>query len=114
MLKSLINQIKPDGKSEDLTYRLIRVIPGNLRSISVYAIENISRPQVMLDSESVKDYSIRGPLQRRRIADALDFEIRDGDQPVMGFHEGPANMWFSDRYVDIAEHCEKQGWLKFK
>jgi len=114
VLKSLLNQIKPNEKPEDLTYRLIRVIPGNLRAIAVYAIENISRPQVMLDSKSVKDYSIRGPLQRSRIADAVDFEIRDGAHPVMGFHDGPAHMWFSHRYADIAQHCEEQGWLKFK
>jgi hypothetical protein len=110
MLKSLLNRTRP----EDLTYRLIRVIPGNLRTISVYTIEQISKPEVMLDGELIKDHSERGPLRRKRIADAEDFEIRDGGDPVMGFHGGPAEMWVSDRYVEIVKHCEKHGWLKIK
>ena len=110
MLKSLLNRVKP----EDMTYRLVSIIPGNLRALSLYVIEHIGKPEVMLDGELVKDHTERGPLRRKRIAEAVDFEVRDGVHPVMGFHGGPTLMWVSDRYVEIAQHCEKKGWLKFK
>ena len=110
MLKSLFTRVRP----EDKTYRLVRVAASNFRAISIYAIDGVKKPIVMLDTETVTDYSARGPLRRKRIAEAHDFEIRDGDQPVLGFHDGPENMWVNDRYLEMAEHCEKQGWLKLQ
>ncbi|MGI9290828.1 MAG: hypothetical protein ACR2QG_06090 [Gammaproteobacteria bacterium] len=113
MLGKLLDKVKTE-KPEDKTYRLIYVEAINLRAISMQAIHEIQKPIVMLDSETVKDYSERGPLRRRRIAEAEDFEIRDGSHPVLGFHGGPDQMWFSDRYTKICEHCAKQGWLTLK
>ena len=113
MLGKLLDRVKTD-KPEDMTYRLIHVDASNLRAISVYAIHEVKKPIVMLDSETVQDYSERGPLRRRRIAEAEDFEVRDGGHPVMGFHGGPEHMWFSDRYTEICEYCQQQGWLKIK
>ena len=113
MLDKLLDKIKPEPSAE-LTCRLIRVDPSNLRAISVYAIHEVKRPNVMLDSQTVEDYSERGPLRRKRIAEAEDFEIRDGGHPVLGFHGGPSEMWVSDRYISIAEYCEAQGWLTIK
>lgn len=108
MLGSLLKRNKP----EDNTFRLIRVNATNLRAICLHAISELKKPVVFLDTETVKDYSERGPLRRRRIAEAEDFEIRDGQDPVMGFHGGPKEMWVSDRYMEIVEHCAKQGWLE--
>jgi hypothetical protein len=113
LLNKLLDRIKPDN-TDDMTYRLIRVEPVNLRSISIYAIHEIKKPNVMLDSTTVEDYSERGPLRPKRITEAEDFEIRDGNQPVAGFHGGPSEMWFSDRYAEIVEHCRAQGWLSIK
>lgn len=95
-----------------MTYRLIHVHATNLRAISLHAINEIKKPVVMLDSETIKDFTERGPLRRMRIAEAEDYEIRDGLHPVLGFHGGPDKMWFSDRYTHIAKYCENQGWLK--
>ena len=113
LLNKLLDKIKVDI-AEDKTCRLIRVEPVNLRAISLYAIHAIKKPNVMLDSTTVEDYSERGPLRRKRITEAQDFEIRDGNQPVAGFHGGPSEMWFSDQYAKIIEHCRAQGWLSIK
>jgi hypothetical protein len=113
VLDKLLDKIKP-VQTDEMTCRLIRIEPSNLRAISVYTIHEVKRPNVMLDSQTVEDYSERGPLRRKRITEAEDFEIRDGSHPVMGFHSGPSEMWVSDRYYNIAKHCEKQGWLTIK
>jgi hypothetical protein len=113
VLKSLLKQIRPESRPEDLTYRLIRVTPSNLRAIYSYAVTQVKNPIVMLDGEPI-DHSERGPLRPRRVADADDFEVRDGAHPIMGFHGSPAEMWASDRYIEIVKHCEEQGWLTIK
>ena len=114
MLEKLLQRVKPQNNPADMTYRLIHVEATNLRAISLHAINEIKKPLVMLDSVTIKDFTERGPLRRKRIAEAGDFEIRDGDHPVLGFHGGQHKMWFSDRYTQVAKYCESQGWLKIK
>ena len=100
------------GASETDTYTMVRIQPEDLYAISNYAIGQLKKPLVLLESCTIKDYSKYGPLRKQSLKAAQDFEIRDGSTPVMGFHSGPGNMWANQQYGEIVTHCERQGWLK--
>lgn len=92
----------------------ISVVPKNYRSIALYAINKIEKPEVLLDGKKVLDFSDRGPLTQTGLSECRNFEIRNSKQEVLGFHDHPKEMWVSDTYSHIAKHCEEQGWLKIE
>lgn len=94
--------------------QLIAVLPKNYRRIALYAIQVANRPVVLMDGKQVSDFSEAGPLTRRGIRPCIDFEVRDGSDPILGFHDHPDEMWVSPTYRALAEHCAAQGWLKIQ
>jgi len=92
--------------------KLIPVLPKNYRRIALYAIGISSDPIVLANKQRITDYSETGPLTQKQIRQFLNFEIRDGSKPIVGFHDHPNEMWVSEQYADFARHCESQGWLK--
>ena len=93
MLKALLDKFRPEYE----TYEFIRVKPTDLRGIVMLAVDELKKPTILVEGKPVRDYSPKGPLQSENIGNCSDFEIRDGRNPVMGFHEGPRNMWISKR-----------------
>ena len=82
--------------------RWIPVLPKNYRSIAI------------VNKKLVTDFTESGPLTQKKIRSFKDFEIRDGLIPILGFHDHPNEMWIDERYKNLAEHCEKQGWLEIE
>jgi len=41
-----------------------------------------------------------------------DYSDRDGAESILGFHDHPNEMWVTEAYAHVAEHCSRQGWLK--
>lgn len=93
---------------------LIAVRPKNYRRIVLYAIEKCKEPNVWMDANHVKDFSEDGPLVQSQIGMCIDFLIRDGSEDVLGFHDHPDQMWVTENYRYIAEHCDNEGWLKIQ
>jgi hypothetical protein len=90
VLTSILENIKPEKpKPEDETYELIRVSPGDLGGIALFAFDQLKKPNILLISHAVKDYSNDGPLNHEALSKAQDFEIPNGHEPVMGFHSSP-------------------------
>jgi hypothetical protein len=106
VLKALLENFGPEYE----TYEFIRVNPSDLSSIVVHTINEIRKPVILLEGRTIKDLSV---LDNDKLDALVDFELRDGRRPVMGFHDGPGNMWISNHYVGIANNCRKQGWLTF-
>ena len=102
------------SKKEKHKTELISVLPKNYRSIALYAIENIGSPRVLMDKKMVTDYSDKGDLTQRGIRKCINFEIRDGDEVVLSFHDHPNDMFVSKKYEELAVHCENEGWLKIE
>jgi len=92
--------------------KLIPVLPKNYRSIALYAVSAAAEPVVLVDRTPIADFSEHGPLTQKRIRSLKDFEVRDGDAPIVGFHDHPDEMWVSEAYAHVAQHCEAEGWLK--
>lgn len=92
----------------------ISVLPKNYRSVVLYVIDKLEKPEVLLDGKKVIDFSDRGPLTQTSLSECRDFEIRNGKEGVLGFHDHPKEMWVSEAYAHIAKHCEEQGWLKIE
>lgn len=92
----------------------IPVLPKNYRRIALYAIGLAEKPLVLVDRREVRDFSESGPLTQAGIRSCRDFEIRDGEAPILGFHDHPREMWVDMRYRALAEHCAAQGWLKLE
>lgn len=90
----------------------ISVLPKNLRPIALYAVSVAAQAVVLMDGKRVTDFSERGPLTRRSMRSCINFEIHDGDKPILGFHDHPNEMWISQAYSAVADHCAEQGWLK--
>jgi hypothetical protein len=93
---------------------LIPVSPKNYRSIVLHAIATVADPKVYMDGCLITDLSERGPLTQRRLKKCIDFVVRNGGQDVLGFHDHPREMWITIDYGEIAEFCEKEGWLKIE
>jgi hypothetical protein len=91
--------------------KLIPVLPKNYRSIALYAMSIATEPIVLVNRRPVQDFSERGPLTQKGIHECIDFEVRDGSKPILGFHDHPNEMWVTESYAQLAEHCQAEGWL---
>lgn len=92
----------------------MHVLPKNYRRIALYAIDELEKPIVLLDKKVIVDFTDRGPLTQAGISKCRNFEIRNGKEEVLGFHDRPREMWISENYMHIATYCEEQGWLKIE
>ena len=45
---------------------------------------------------------------------AIDFCLRDGDIELLGFHDGPRNMWASSEVLGLVEELAAKRVLRFK
>jgi hypothetical protein len=112
VLTAILEKIKPQTlKPEDETYALLRIKPSDLGKIALCALDQLKKPNILLNSIAVTDYSDTGPLNHEALSVAEDLEIRDGQQPVMGFHGSPTYMWVNNSYTALAEDCARNGWL---
>lgn len=94
--------------------KMIPVLPKNYRSISLKAIEMANDPHVYIDKKEIFDFSEQGALTQNGIRNCLNFEIKDGKNSMVGFHDHPNEMWVSENYVQLAKCCENEGWLKIE
>lgn len=90
---------------------LIPVLPKNYRAIALEAIEISEQPKVLYNKKEIFDFSERGPITQNNLRKCRDFEVRDGDTPIFGFHDHPSQMWISTDYSSFAEFCKEEGWL---
>jgi hypothetical protein len=95
-------------------FQLIPVWPKNYRRIALYAIEQAEAPIVLVDGKRTNDFSDSGPLTQRKMRRYINFEIRDGESAILGFHDHPREMWIAENYAALARYCQAQGWLKFE
>ena len=102
-----VQSIEPTGD-------LIPVRPKNYRRIALYAISLSADPRVLMNRKRIFDFSERGPLTQKGIRACIDFEIRDGATPILGFHDHPDEMWVAEKFSDIADHCAAQGWMRIR
>jgi hypothetical protein len=107
MFKTLRNKLS----LVDESIVLVSVTPKDCCNIAVYVLSKLGKPTVLMDGQPVRDYSGNGPLNNERLAAAKNFEIRDADAAVLGFHGGPSAMWFNKKYMPLADHCESRQWL---
>jgi len=91
---------------------MIAVRPKNYRAIALRAIEAAKVPVVLMNKRAISDFSENGPITQQGIASCRNFEIRDGTEPILGFHDHPREMWISQTYAEIARDCSEAGWLK--
>ncbi len=92
----------------------IPVLPKNYRNIALHAISVATIPVVLMDRKPIVDFSEHGPLTQHGIRSCIDFEIRNGAEPILGFHDHPNEMWVTAPYAFVAEHCGNEGWLKIE
>jgi hypothetical protein len=95
-------------------FKLIPVLPKNYRSICLRAIELASYPKVMMDKQAITDFPEQGKLTQEYIRNCVNFEIKDGNVSILGFHDHPKEMWINENYQDFANYCELQGWLRIE
>ncbi len=93
---------------------MIPVLPKNYRRIALHAIGMAVSPVVLMDGKRIEDFSESGPLTQKGIRPCIDFEVRDGATPMLGFHDHPNEMWVAAGYRALAEHCQNEGWLKIE
>ncbi|MGI0118263.1 hypothetical protein [Zooshikella sp. RANM57] len=96
------------------SFKLIPVRPKNYQCICLHAIEIATDPNVLMDKKLITDLSDSGKLSQERIRNCINFEIRDGDVGVVGFHDHPDEMWINEKYQGFAIYCEQMGWLKIE
>ena len=101
-------------KSARIREKWIPVRPKNYRRIALYAIQHAGNPVVLMNGRQINDFSESGPLTQKGIHSCQDFEIRDGEVPILGFHDHPDQMWIVDSRRQLADHCVAQGWLKIQ
>ena len=89
-------------------------MPKNYRSIALYVIGIADNPVVLFENRKTTDFTESGPLTQKRLRVCLNFEIRDGKTPIIGFHDHPNEMWIAEGFEEVAEHCQSQGWLKIQ
>jgi hypothetical protein len=94
--------------------KLIPVRPKNYRSVALYAIQVAQAPVVLVNRKPIVDFSESGPLTQKGIRQMRDFEVRDGDKPILGFHDHPDEMWITEAQTAVAEHCQAEGWLEIE
>jgi hypothetical protein len=78
------------------------------------AIELAENPVVLVNGIRITDFSSTGPLVRKKFNTFIDFEVRDGTSPIVGFHDHPREMWIDEAYADFAVYCSNQRWLKIQ
>jgi hypothetical protein len=100
------------GSRTRVREKWIPVLPKNYRRIALYAISIAADPVVLVNRKRITDFSERGPLTQRQIRGLINFEVRDGAKPILGFHDHPNEMWITESYAHVVEHCSQQGWLK--
>lgn len=93
---------------------LIHVKPKDFRSIVLYAVSTAKNPKVLVNQVLTQDFSESGPLTQKNIKSLRELVVRDGLETVLGFHGNPDPMWISATYRALAEHCQRQGWLKIQ
>jgi hypothetical protein len=93
---------------------MIPVLPKNYRRIALQAIGVAASPVVLMNGKRIADFSESGPLTQKGIRLCIDFEVRDGATPILGFHDHPDQMWVAAGYRALVEHCEHEGWLKIE
>ena len=91
--------------------KFIPVRPKNYRRIGLRAIEIAADPHVYLDKEEILDFSDQGRLIQKEIRNCINFEVKDGKEGMVGFHDHPDEMWIVEKHVELAKYCEKMGWL---
>ncbi|MES2820880.1 MAG: hypothetical protein V4812_18050 [Pseudomonadota bacterium] len=94
--------------------KLIPVRAKNYRSVALYAIQVARTPVVLVNRKPIIDFSEAGPLTQKGIRQMRDFEVRDSEKPILGFHDHPDEMWIAEAQVSVAEHCQQQGWLEIE
>ena len=67
-----------------------------------------------MDNKEIDDYSEQGKLTQKGIRSCINFEIKDGNIGIVGFHDHPNEMWISEKYDQFAKQCESNGWLKIE
>ncbi len=97
-------------KSEDV----IGVTPKKYRKIILHFIKSIESPVVKYNRKVITDFSEQGLLTQQGIRNCRDFEIFSKREKVIGFHDHPNEMWIVNSHLELAQHCEKEGWLKIE
>ena len=92
----------------------IPFLPKNYRRIALHAISVATQPVVLMDRKLILDFSEQGPLTQNGIRSCTNFEIRNGAEPILGFHDNPNEMWVTEPYAFVAEYCANEGWLKIE
>lgn len=77
-------------------FKLIPVLPKNYRCICLRAIELAADPKVTMDKQAITDFSEQGKLTQKGIRNCINFEIRDGNVGIVGFHDHPEEMWINE------------------
>ena len=93
---------------------LISVIPKNYRAIALAAVEVASDPIVLLNKKKITNFTDSGQLTQRGISNARDFEVRDGKNSILGFHDHPREMWIDKKYLAFATQLELAGQLRIE
>ncbi|MCH2100003.1 MAG: hypothetical protein MK142_16600 [Pseudomonadales bacterium] len=89
----------------------IGVNPKNYRRIALHAISIAAEQKILINGKQTDNFSEGGPLTQPGIRRLRDFEIGDGDRPILGFHHHPREMGIDSEFKMVAEHCAEQGWL---
>jgi hypothetical protein len=92
--------------------KLIPVLPKNYRRIALAAIQRAVSPVVLMNRKRITDFSEAGPVTQTGIRQCRDFEVRDGTDPILGFHDHPDEMWIAEDHRPLADECAAAGWLK--
>lgn len=95
-----------------MSRKLIAVMPTNYRRIVLHAIGVAAVPKVFANRKLTEDYSEQGLITQNGIAALRDLEVLDGKKPILGFHDHPREMWVSEEFSAVADHCQEQGWLR--
>ena len=101
-------EFKLHKKSEDD----LSVTPKNYRKLILHFINSIESPIVKYNHKKITDFSEQGYLTQKGIRYCRDFEIPSNKEKVLGFHDHPNEMWVAYKYIDLAQQCKKEGWLK--
>jgi hypothetical protein len=49
-----------------------------------------------------------------RLAAAIDFSLVEGSEEILGFHDGPRNMWATDSTLPLVESLAERKLLRFR
>lgn len=67
---------------------------------------------------SLNKRRVNGPCSvwatNKALLGAVDLSIRQGSTELLGFHDGPRNMWASDVTVDLVQELASAGVLRYR